>query len=94
MSTKLTAEALWQTPRVEMERTFNQLALTAKGRWMLSQLGGLVYDPTSRKAFVGDADSKNPRVRVMDVSGNAPVELAPIATDPEKGLLPRYLGLY
>lgn len=49
MSTKLTAEALWETPHVEMKRIFNQLALTAKGRWMLSQLGGLVYDALGMK---------------------------------------------
>jgi hypothetical protein len=57
-------------------------------------LGGLVYDSTSQRAFIGDADAKNPRVRVIDVSSGALAELAPIVSDPEQGLLPRNLGLY
>ncbi len=57
-------------------------------------LGGLVYDPLSHRVFVGDADAKNPRVRVLDVSSGTPVELPPIVSDPEKGLLPRRMALY
>lgn len=68
-----------------------QLVLGGKASFTL---GGLVYDPTSQRVFVGDADAKNPRVRMMDVSGLSPVELTPVISDPDKGLLPRYLGLY
>jgi len=57
-------------------------------------LGGLVFDRISQRVFVGDADATTPRVRVFDVSGPSPHELPSISSDPEKGLLPRSVGLY
>lgn len=57
-------------------------------------LGGLVYDPSTQRVFLGDADANNPRVRVLDVSSGTPVELTSINSNPGDGLLPRNLGLY
>ena len=82
------ADELW---RFDFAGGAPQMVLAGKASFVL---GGLVYDPTSQRVFVGDADAKNPSVRVMDVSSGTPVELTPINSDPKKNLLPRSLGLY
>lgn len=68
-----------------------QMVLAGKASFTL---GGLVFDSKSQRVLLGDADAKNPRVRVMDISSGVPVEAAPIDSDPSQGLLPRYLGLF
>jgi hypothetical protein len=77
--------------RFDFTRGVPQKVLASKSSFVL---GGLAYDPASQRVFVGDADTKTPRVHVMDVSSGTPVELAPIDSDPQKGMLPRSLGLY
>jgi len=57
-------------------------------------LGGLVFDPTTQRLFLGDADPQSPRVHVFDVSGCPPTELPALDSDPSRSLLPRALGLY
>ena len=57
-------------------------------------LGGLVYDPTTRRMFLGDANAQSPKLHVFDVSTASPAELPSLSSDPEEGLLPRFLGLY
>jgi hypothetical protein len=57
-------------------------------------LGGLVFDPTTQRLFLGDSDPQSPRLHVFDVSGCPPSELPALDSDPSRGLLPRYLGLY
>lgn len=82
------ADALW---RFDFAGGAPQKVLSGSTSFVL---GGLIYDPGSKRMFVGDADSKNPKLRVLDVSSATPVELAPINSDPLKGLLPRNMGLY
>jgi hypothetical protein len=82
------ADTLW---RFDFVGGPPQRVLSAKGSFVL---GGLVYNPTSQRAFIGESDAKAPSVHVMDVSSAVPVELAPIDSDPSKGMLPRSIGLY
>jgi DNA-binding beta-propeller fold protein YncE len=58
-------------------------------------LAGLLFDPASQRVFVTDANAKSPRIHVFDVKDPAAaVALTSFDSDPEKGLLPRYTGLY
>jgi hypothetical protein len=81
-------DSLWQ---FDFSRGVPQKLIDASGSWML---GGLVFDPATQRLFVGDADSPSPRLHVFDVGTSSPVELPSLASDPAKGLLPRFLGLY
>ena len=81
-------DQLWQ---FDFTRGLPQKLLDASGAWVL---GGLAFDPTTQRVFLGDADPQSPKLHVFDVSGSAPVELASLNSDPAKGLLPRNLGLY
>jgi hypothetical protein len=68
-----------------------QKLLDATGAWVL---GGLAFDPAAQRLFLGDANPQSPKLHVFDVSVSPPAELASLNSDPSKGLLPRYLGLY
>jgi hypothetical protein len=81
-------DSLWQ---FDFARGVPQKVLDASSAWVL---GGLVFDPATQRVFLGDADPQSPKLHVFDVSGSAPVELASLDSDPAKGLVPRYLGLY
>jgi hypothetical protein len=81
-------DQLWQ---FDFTRGVPQKLLDASASWVL---GGLVFDPGAQRLFVGDADSQSPKLHVFDVSASPPTELASLASDPAKGLQPRYLGLY
>jgi hypothetical protein len=81
-------DQLWQ---FDFTRGVPQKLLDASSAWVL---GGLVFDPATQRVFLGNADPQSPKLHVFDVSGSAPVELASLNSDPAKGLLPRYLGLY
>jgi len=81
-------DQLWQ---FDFTRGVPQKLLDASASWVL---GGLVFDPATQRVFLGDADPQSPKVHVFDVSESTPVELTSLNSDPAKGLLPRYLGLY
>jgi hypothetical protein len=81
-------DQLWQ---FDFARGVPQKVLDASSAWVL---GGLVFDPAAQRLFLGDANSQSPKLHVFDVSVSPPAELASLNSDPAKGLLPRYLGLY
>jgi hypothetical protein len=81
-------DQLWQ---FDFARGVPQKLLDASTAWVL---GGLVFDPATQRLFLGDADAQSPKLHVFDVSVSPPAELASLNSDPAKGLLPRYLGLY
>jgi hypothetical protein len=81
-------DSLWQ---FDFTRGVPQKVLDASSAWVL---GGLVFDPATQRVFLGDADPQSPKLHVFDVSVWPPTELASPKSDPAKGLLPRYLGLY
>jgi len=81
-------DQLWQ---FDFARGVPQKLLDASSAWVL---GGLVFDPTTQRMFLGDANPQSPKLHVFDVSVSPPAELASLNSDPAKGLLPRYLGLY
>jgi hypothetical protein len=84
----LAPDQLWQ---FDFARGVPQKLLDASSAWVL---GGLVFDPTTQRMFLGDANPQSPKLHVFDVSVSPPAELASLNSDPAKGLLPRYLGLY
>jgi hypothetical protein len=81
-------DQLWQ---FDFARSVPQKVLDASSAWVL---GGLVFDPAAQHLFLGDANPQSPKLHVFDVSVSPPAELASLNSDPAKGLLPRYLGLY
>jgi len=82
------SDQLWQ---FDFTRGVPQKVLDASSAWVL---GGLVFDPAAQRLFLGDANPQSPKLHVFDVSVSPPAELASVNSDPAKGLLPRYLGLY
>ena len=81
-------DSLWQ---FDFTRGVPQKVLSADSAWVL---GGLVLDLDTQRVFLGDANAQSPKLHVFDVSASAPVELSSLSSDPAKGLLPRFLGLY
>jgi len=81
-------DQLWQ---FDFARGVPQKVLDASSAWVL---GGLVFDPAAQRLFLGDANPQSPKLHVFDVTVSPPAELASLNSDPAKGLLPRYLGLY
>jgi hypothetical protein len=81
-------DQLWQ---FDFTRGVPRKVLDASNSWVL---GGLVFYPATQRVFLGDADAQSPKLHVFDVSVSPPAELASLNSDPSKGLLPRYLGLY
>ena len=82
------SDQLWQ---FDFARGVPQKLLDASSAWVL---GGLVFDPTTQRMFLGDANPQSPKLHVFDVSASSPVELSSLNSDPAIGMLPRYLGLY
>jgi hypothetical protein len=81
-------DQLWQ---FDFTRGVPQKLLDASSAWVL---GGLVFDPTTQRVFLGDADAQSPKLHVFDVSASLPTELTSLNSDPAIGMFPRYLGLY
>ena len=82
------ADQLWQ---FDFTRGVPQKLLDAGSSFVL---GGLVFDPSTQRVFLGDANAQSPKLHVFDVSVWPPAELPSFSSDPAKGLLPRFLGLY
>ena len=81
-------DQVWQ---FDFTRGIPQKLLDASSAWVL---GGLVFDPDSRRVFLGDADAQSPKLHVLNVSLWPPAELPSLVSDPARGTVPRALGLY